>query len=421
MITAEASLDVLLREACWDLPTARRVVAEVPEITCQAPPRFCLWNALAALVESDPEGLDPAMVMHRVTSDRLPGWDDTARWMADLTTGGFAAGTVGWHLNAVKEHAARLGLMQLADRARQAAEGDVDEAVTLVRTGLDRIATRTVEAPPTVADLLMPHLERLETKDTTRRVGTGMPDLDERLAGGFRPGQLVVVGAATGAGKSLLLGGFARHAALREQVPVLFHSLEMGRDELMDRLLAAEARVNLQSLNARDLNEDDWSRLSRRLDAINTGQLFIDDNPTRTVADIAATAKPLRPALLCVDYVQLLTPTGKSNNRQEEVANLSRALKLLARDLRCTVIAAAQLNRAADQRSDKTPRLSDLRESGAIANDADVVLLLDRDENDDTLGSDASLIIAKQRGGPLGSVPLVFTGHHARFDSAWRP
>lgn len=418
----EVSVDVCLGEACWDIDVARRVVSALPDVAVSAPPRLPVFEALSALVAAGVERIDPPMVMSRIMRDRLTGWDDTARWLPQITTGNTGPQTVGWHLNAIGEEYARYQLSQVATRTQQALSGDLDEAIRVAREGLDRVSLRTTDAPPTVGELLMPHLERLETKDTTRLIPTGLPDLDLLLGGGFRPGQLVTVGAATGAGKSLLLGGFARQATIREALPVLFSSLEMSRTELMDRVISAETRVDLGRIIKRDLTEQDWEKLSRRIDALTGSRLHIDDNPHRTVGDIAATARPVMPAMVCVDYVQLLTtPHGvRHNSRQEEVSAFSRGLKLLARELGCVVVAAAQLNRAADQRSDKRPRLSDLRESGAIAQDSDVVLLLDRDENDDTLGTDATLIVAKQRSGPLGAVSLSFSGHNARFDSlAW--
>lgn len=421
MNATEASVDVCLAEACWDITTAQRVVTDMPEVACHGTPYLCIYKALVALVTSGVDRIDPPMVMARMLRDKHPGYDDSARHLTDITIGGAGPGTVGWHLTAIREEYARYQLHQLATRTQQAAAGDldVDEAIRLTRDGLEQITHRTIDAPPTVADLLMPHMERLETRDTTRLLPTGLPDLDLLLGGGWRPGQLVTVGAATGAGKSVLLAGFARQAAIREHVTVLFVSLEMSRVELMDRILSAETGVDLQRIIKRDPTDQDWAKMARRTDALLGARLHIDENPHRTVADIAAEARPVRPALVCVDYTQLLTsPTGtRFNNRQEEVSAFSRALKLLARELSCTVIAAAQLNRSADQRADKRPRLSDLRESGAIAQDSDVVLLLDRDENDDTLGTDAGLIIAKQRSGPLGLVSLAFAGHHARFDS----
>lgn len=420
-MTVDTSLDTLLAQACWDIHVARRVVSDLPH-DLVGPPRLAALSALTTIVTPALDVLDPPMVMQQVITDRQPGWEETCRWLTNVTVGA-TVGTWDWHLNTIREATSRERLAMAGVRTQQMAQSETDlaEVVALAREGLERIEVRTAQAPPTISDMLMNHLERLETQDTTRRLSTGLHDLDHLLAGGFRPGQLVVVGARPGAGKSLLLGGFALHAAIHEEVTVHFASLEMGRDELMDRFLASEAMISLRAMTSRTLHEDDWSRLSRHLDAISGSRLYVDDTPTQTVAGIGAAAKPLRPALVLVDYLQLLSSTGKQNNREQEVAALSRSLKLLARDLDCTVIAASQLNRESDKRHDRKPRLSDLRESGAIEADADLVLLLDRDDQDDTHGTDAGLIVAKQRGGPLGTVSLVFTGDHARFMSAWKP
>ena len=422
MSAVEVSLDSLLGQACWSIQVARRVVTDLPA-DLVGPPRLAAFQALTSLVTPTLDVIDPPMVMQRVMTERNVGWEDTCRWLTTVTVGQ-GGGTSDYHLNVVREATARERLAMAGVRIQQGAyneASDLAEIVALGRDGLEKIEVRTAQAPPTVSELLMPHLERLETQDTTKRLSTGLHDLDHLLAGGFRPGQLVVVGARPGAGKSLLLGGFALHAAINEGTTVHFASLEMGREELMDRFLASQAQISLRALTGRSLDERGWSRLSKHLDAITNSRLHVDDTPTQTVAAISAAAKPQRPALVLVDYLQLLAPTGKQMNREQEVAALSRSLKLLARDLDCTVVAASQLNRESDKRQDRKPRLSDLRESGAIEADADLVLLLDRDDQDDTEGTDAALIVAKQRGGPLGTVSLVFSGDHARFMSAWKP
>ena len=416
------SVDTLLGEACWSVDVARRVVDGMPALAVEDAVRRPVWLALTALVAADLP-IDPTTVLSRVIADHEPGWDQAVRHLSEIAVGGYGAGSVSHHLDVVQEAAARHRLSLLGVKAQQAAGGvDVADAVQLIREGLDGIQTKTRNAPPLVADLMQDHMERLETVDTSRVLPTGLHDLDHALGGGFRPGQLVIVGAQSGVGKSLLLTGFARHATFEQRAVTQFHSLEMSNVELMDRIFSAEAKVSLTKITGRDLDDDDWSRIAGKVNQISLGRWHIDDNASRTVADIRATDTPQRPNMIVVDYLQLVTPS-KGDNRQEQVAMISRGLKALARDLRCVVVAAAQLNRAAEARQDKRPRMADLRESGAVGQDADTVLLLDRADADETLGTTARLIVAKQRGGPQGAViDLTFSGHYARFDtSAWRP
>jgi replicative DNA helicase len=415
----DPSVDVILREACWSTAVAARVVSELPDTAVMDAARRPLMEALRALV-AEGAPVAPDTVLARVTIDRLPGWDQTCRLMADIMLGGVNSGTVGYHLELVQETASRTRLQQLAMVAADVSHGGVTDAVATIRERLDRIVTRKTQAPPTVASLLDNYLDRLETPDTTATIPTGLPPLDHILTGGFRPGQFVLVGAASGAGKSFLLALFARAAALHAAATTVFHSLEMSRNELLDRIVSAEARIDLTKLTGRNLAETDWSRLVQRLDDIKQGRLHIDDTAGRTLNDIRTTCTPLQPKLIIIDYLQLMTP-GKETNRQEQVAGISRGLKLLARDLECTVIAATQLNRAGVQRADKRPQLSDVRESSGPVNDADIVMLLDRDSNDDTYGTTATLNVPKQRNGPLGTVNLTFAGHYSRFDAAPTP
>ena len=354
----------------------------------------------------------------RSGSTGTPGWEHTLNTLGETITGGCGLGSVGWHLAQIRQASVAAALRRFATRAMQAADSpDLPDALRTVRGDLEAINLVDTDLPPTVTDLIMGHLERLETADTTQVIPTGLRDLDRILDGGFRPGQLVIVGATTGAGKSLLLGGFARQAALQQRLPVLWNSLEMDRVEVLDRIIAAEAKVDLSHITRRLTDEHEWARIARSLDGMLAGVLHIDDRSHRTLGDIETVARQVKPALIVVDYLQLMTTSGAgSRSRQEDVAAFSRGLKLIARDLACTVAAAAQLNRAGEGRTDKKPRLSDLRESGAIGNDADIVMLLHRDPVDATAGTDASLLVAKHRNGPLGDIPLVFRGHFARFD-----
>jgi replicative DNA helicase len=257
-------------------------------------------------------------------------------------------------------------------------------------------------------------------------VATGYHDLDDLLSG-LQPETLNVVGARPSMGKTSFALGMAAHVAINGGLPVLFFSLEMGHKELTGRILSAEARVDSKKLRTGDLTETDWSKIGRaigRLDA----PLYLDDNPNVTVMEIRAKARRMKArhgglGLVVVDYLQLMSGRLGAENRQVEVSEISRGLKILARELRIPILALSQLSRNLESRGEKRPMLSDLRESGSIEQDADVVMFIYRDEvyNPDSPDRGAAeIIVAKHRNGPIGTRRLVFLGQYTRFDNAAR-
>jgi replicative DNA helicase len=202
---------------------------------------------------------------------------------------------------------------------------------------------------------------------------------------------------------------------------VLF-SLEMGRNEITMRLLSAESRVPLQTMRTGQMNDDDWARLARRMSEVADAPLFIDDSPNMSMMEIRAKCRRLKQRhdlkFVIVDYLQLMSSPKRVENRQQEVSELSRSLKLLAKELELPVVALSQLNRGSEQRTDKRPMLSDLRESGSIEQDSDVVILLHREdqyEKESARAGEADLIVAKHRNGPTATVTVAFQGHYSRF------
>jgi replicative DNA helicase len=202
---------------------------------------------------------------------------------------------------------------------------------------------------------------------------------------------------------------------------VLF-SLEMGRNEITMRLLSAEARVPLQTMRTGQMNDDDWARLARRMSEVADAPLFIDDSPNMSLMEIRAKCRRLKQRhdlrFVIVDYLQLMSSPRRVENRQQEVSDMSRSLKLLAKELDVPVVALSQLNRGPEQRTDKKPLLSDLRESGSIEQDSDVVILLHREdayEKESPRAGEADLIVAKHRNGPTATVTVAFQGHYSRF------
>jgi replicative DNA helicase len=299
----------------------------------------------------------------------------------------------------------------------------LDRAESLVYEVNQRRVTDTTSK---IEELLGLNLDRLEhlygRGDAITGLPTGYTDLDEILAG-LQPSNLVVVGARPSIGKTSLGLGMAAHAALDAGRPVLVFSLEMSNLELSQRLLCSEGRIDSSKVRTGRLTEDDWSRISQAIGRLATAPLWIDDNPNLTVMEIRAKARRLKSqvgdlGLIVVDYLQLMTGRTTAESRQVEVAEISRGLKILARELECPVVALSQLSRQLELRADKRPLLADLRESGALEQDSDVVLFIYRDDvyNPDSPDrGQAEIHVAKHRNGPTGVCRVAFLEQYARF------
>lgn len=252
-------------------------------------------------------------------------------------------------------------------------------------------------------------------------IATGFYELD-KLTHGLHGGQLIILAARPGVGKSTLALDFARHAAIKQKHPVLFFSLEMSRAEIALRLLSAEADVRLQNMRGGNVGQDEWKKLANVRGNLNDSPLFIDDSANLTLVEIRAKCRRLASSLglklIVIDYIQLLTSGKKVESRQQEVSEFSRSLKLLAKELNVPVIAISQLNRNSEQKTDKKPEISHLRESGSLEQDADVVILLHREDmgvKDSPRAGEADIILAKQRSGPTDTVAVLFQGAYSRF------
>ncbi|WP_280381373.1 replicative DNA helicase [Nocardia wallacei] len=275
-----------------------------------------------------------------------------------------------------------------------------------------------------LAELIQPTIDELDaiaSHGGASGVPSGFTELDD-VTNGFHPGQLIVVAARPGAGKSTLAMDAMRSCSIKHGLASVIFSLEMSRSEITMRLLSAEARVKLADMRAGRLSDDDWTRLARRLAEINDAPLFVDDSANLTMMEIRAKARRLKQRhdirLVVVDYLQLMTSGKKVESRQQEVSEFSRSLKLLAKELEVPVIAVSQLNRGPEQRVDKRPMVADLRESGAIEQDADVIILLHRPDaydRDDPRGGEADLILGKHRNGPTSTITVAHQLHYSRF------
>ena len=271
-------------------------------------------------------------------------------------------------------------------------------------------------------------IEELYNRDNPSEVTgieTGFKDLDEKTAG-LQAGDLVIVAGRPSMGKSALAVNIGEHVALALKLPVLIFSMEMGAHQLALRMIASVGRLQSQNLRTGRLQADDWNKLSAALGRLNEAPILIDETPALTVMEVRSRARRVakqyagKLGLVIVDYLQLMQAQGQGENRATEISEISRGLKALAKELKVPVMALSQLNRSLEQRPNKRPVMSDLRESGAIEQDADVILFIYRDEVYDPDSKDkgvAEIIIGKQRNGPIGTVRLTFLGEYTRFEN----
>src|SRR5688572_1880431 len=301
----------------------------------------------------------------------------------------------------------------------------LDRAESLVYEVNER---RVTDSTQKLASLLSANLDRIEQLhekgDAITGTPTGYLDLDHLLSG-LQPSALAIVGARPAMGKTSFALGMLAHAALDapDPKPCLFFSLEMSHLELSQRLLCSEAKVDSQRLRNGQLKGEDWSNISKAMGRLGQASIWIDDNPNLTIMEIRAKARRLKSqvgklGMIVIDYLQLMTGRSSAENRQVEVSELSRGLKILARELETPVVALSQLSRGLETRADKRPMLADLRESGSIEQDSDVVMFLFREEMYDPKpenAGQADIIVAKHRSGPTGIVQLAFLPQYTRF------
>jgi len=278
-----------------------------------------------------------------------------------------------------------------------------------------------------IRDVLAPVMERIETlyeSDTAiTGVPTGFSDLDDRTSG-LQAGDLVIVAGRPSMGKTSFAMNLCETAAIKEKLAVAVFSMEMPAEQLTMRMLSSLGRIGLQKVRTGKLADEDWPRLTATLTMLNDTEIYIDDTPALTPTELRARCRRLKReknlGLVLVDYLQLMQVPGTRENRATEISEISRSLKALAKELSVPVIALSQLNRSLEQRTDKRPMMSDLRESGAIEQDADVILFVYRDEvyNEDSKDKGkAEIIIGKQRNGPIGKVMLTFLNQFTRFEN----
>ena len=387
-----------------------------------------IFEAICSLYAQG-EPADPVTVADELNrADLLDASGGTGNLIA-LQANTPAIANAGRYARIVEEHALLRRLISVAGEIAEMGyslpedvTATMDRAEAMVFEVVEHRVTDSLKPLRELLAVSLDHLEALYNRgDTITGLPTGYADLDERLSG-LQPSSLVIVGARPSMGKTSFALGLAAHAAIERSLPVLLFSLEMSHLELTQRLLCSEARVDSSRMRNGKLHESDWPKIVQAIGKLGEAPLFIDDNANLTVMEIRAKARRLKSreglGLIVVDYLQLMSGHGPVENRQVEVSEISRGLKILARELEVPVVALSQLSRGLETRADKRPVLADLRESGSLEQDADVVLFIYRDEvynkDSDDKGT-AEIIIAKHRNGPTGMTQLAFLDHYTRF------
>lgn len=405
------------------------VEARVDAADFYKPAHAHVYGAIWSLYEQG-EPVDPVTVAEELRRKDLLEPLGGKGMLLGIQAGTPASANAGHYAKIVGELALLRRLITVSGEIAESAYAQPDDVTATVDRAeamvFEVAEKRISESLVRVFDSITKSVDQLEAmygKDNAiTGVPTGYTDLDVILLG-LQPETLIIAAARPGMGKSSFALGAAANVAMECRRPVIFFSMEMGSLELTKRMLAAEARVEARKLQTGSLNDADWSRLHTAISHLGDAPMFIDDNPHCTVMEMRAKARRIKAnygdlGLIVVDYIQLMSSPQRVESRQVEVSDFSRGLKILARELGCPVLALSQLNRQLEYRQDKRPMLADLRESGSLEQDADVVLFIYRDEaynpESDQRGV-VELIVSKHRNGPTGSARLAFLDHFVKF------
>jgi replicative DNA helicase len=394
-----------------------------------------IFDAMAALAERS-HPIDLVTLKDELVRESALEAVGGAAYLGSLVDGVPRITNVDQWAKIIKEKAVLRNLIHAGNRIVQSAfEADEDAALILDRAekSIFDIAERRIrQGFVGIREIVKESFRTIDqlsqSKDLVTGLPTGFVDLDEKTSG-LQKGDLVIVAARPAMGKTSFCLNVAQNASLRSGETIGLFSLEMSKEQLVLRMLCADARVDAHRLRTGKLQEKDWARLAKAYADLSNSRIYIDDSAMVTPLEMRAKCRRLKAehglGLIIVDYLQLVTGSGRIENRQQEISSISRSLKGLAKELAVPVIALSQLSRAPEARTDKRPQLSDLRESGAIEQDADIVMFIYREEEykqtDENRGI-AELIIGKQRNGPTGTVKLAFIKEFTRFENiAWQP
>ncbi len=374
--------------------------------------------------------VDLVTLQNRLRSKEVPPEVASLEFVREMLTAPMISANIKSYANLVAEKATLRRLIRLNEDIANTCYAEKETLEYILEDTEKRVfqlvQKRTVDSYVPIRQVVMNAMEKIEAAARSNGTVTGIPtgflDLDYRTAG-LQPSDLILIAARPSMGKTALMLNLARNVAFKKNLTMAIFSLEMSKEQLVNRMFSMESNVDGQKIRTGQMNDQEWEQLIESAGVIGRSSLIIDDTPGISIAELRSKCRKYKLehglSVVMIDYLQLMTGTGKaSDSRQQEISDISRSLKSLARELSVPVIALSQLSRAVEQRPDHRPMLSDLRESGAIEQDADVVMFIYRDEyynHDSEKKGITELIIAKQRNGPIGTVELAWLPEYQRF------
>ena len=388
-----------------------------------------LYETMLELFNEGKE-MDLVVIQDRLREKNVAPELSSLEFIKEIITTVPTSANIKYYATIVKEKSTLRKLIKLnEDIANSCYVGSDSLEDILARTEKDifeLLQSRTAKDIRPIEDIAKNVLYRIEAASRTREVVTGIPtgfiDLDYKTSG-LQPSDLVLIAARPSMGKTAFVLNMVQHIAMKKELPCMIFSLEMSSEQLVQRMIAMETGIDSQKLRTGNLNDNDWDPLIRGIVDVSDSKIIIDDTPGISVGELRSKCRKVKLekglSIVIIDYLQLMTGSSKrSENRQQEISEISRSLKALAREIKAPVVALSQLSRACETRPDHRPMLSDLRESGAIEQDADIVMFLYRDDyyhKDTEHPNEAEVIIAKQRNGPIGTVNLMWKPETTRF------
>ena len=391
-----------------------------------------------SMVELFNEGkpVDLVTLQNRLKEKDVPPEVSSLEFVRDIITTVPTSANVKYYATIVKEKAVLRRLIRVNEEIANDCYLGRDPLETILadteKKIFDLLQSRSSGDFVPIRQVALNVLENIEkaskTKETVTGVPTGFIDLDYKTSG-FQPSDFILIAARPSMGKTAFVLNVVDHVAVKKGIPCMVFSLEMSKEQLVNRMLSMESNVDSQKLRTGTLTDSDWDAVVEGVGIIGGSKLIIDDTPGISISELRSKCRKMKLehglGMVIIDYLQLMTGSGKSSdNRQQEISEISRSLKALAREMQAPVVALSQLSRACETRTDHRPMLSDLRESGAIEQDADVVMFLYHDDyynKDSEMKDMAEVIIAKQRNGPIGTVNLVWMPQYTKFANATRP
>lgn len=373
--------------------------------------------------------VDLVTLQNKLKEKDVPPEVSSLEFVRDLITAVPTSANIKYYANIVAEKATLRRLIRLNEEIANTCYAGKESLEYILEDTEKRVfqlvQKRTTDDFVPVRQIVMNAMDKIETaaknKGSVTGIPTGFIDLDYRTAG-MQPSDLILVAARPSMGKTAFELNLAQYMAFKKNLTVALFSLEMSKEQLVNRMFSLESNVDAQKLRTGQLNDEEWERLIESAGAIGKSKLIIDDTPGISIAELRSKCRKYKLehdlSIIMIDYLQLMSGSGRTESRQQEISDISRSLKALARELSVPVVALSQLSRAVEQRPDHRPMLSDLRESGAIEQDADVVMFLYRDDyyNHDSPDKGVSeVIIAKQRNGPIGTVKLAWLPQYTKF------